>query len=175
MTGDPSSDGPAPLVADLAADDALRRVVRAARAWGVSPSRFLGREPARRTVYHYGPDGVLMAAETLTEPEWTPDDRALALQLADYEAELCDGCGHPLADTTDPDAEYRYEPGPAIRCHRCTAAHQAAALYEKSPHPRALHYTIRDRHAAAGPDDRTRDAATDTGAHHADHLDPAGG
>lgn len=161
------------MVADLAADDALRRVVQAARAWGVSPGRFLGREPARRTVYHYDQAGRLLAAETLVEPEWTDYDRALALALADFEAESCPGCGHPLAETTDPEAEYRWTPGPAIRCHRCTAAYQARDIHATSPQPQALHFTVRDARAAADPGDQTRDAA-DTGAHHADHLDPPG-
>ena len=150
---DPGGEGTAADgVADLAADDALRRALQVARAWGVSPGRFLGREPARRTVYHYGPDGRLLAATTEHDPEWTPRDRELALALAAYEAQCCPGCGHHLAETTRPEAEDEYLPGEAIRCHRCTAVHQTAALTKDAPHPQALRYSVRYRPALADPD-----------------------
>lgn len=42
---------------------------------------------------------------TTREPEWTEQDRAEALALAEYRAGLCPcGCGHRLADTTAPEA-----------------------------------------------------------------------
>lgn len=41
---------------------------------------------------------------------------ALALYRADLHS-----CGHPLSETTAPDAEGRYKVGPPYRCHACTA------------------------------------------------------
>lgn len=84
---------------DLSGDPTLRAVVKAARAWGVSPSRFLGSRP-----------------ET---PEWTDQDRELALALDEYEAGLCPGCQQPLDETSDPEHSDAYRPQEPIRCHYC--------------------------------------------------------
>ena len=96
---------------DVAGDPTLRAVVKAARAWGVSPSRFLGSRP-----------------ET---PEWTEQDRKLALALEEYEAGLCPGCQNPLDETSNPDHQDAYRPEPPIRCHYCTTQALVSETAEK--------------------------------------------
>ena len=78
------------------------RLLRAARAWRVAPTVFLGHR-------------------TVATAEWTPADTELALELEDYEAGLCPGCNQPLAETTQPDRVDAYRPDLPIRCHYCTA------------------------------------------------------
>ena len=120
-------------LARVAEDPGLRQTLQAARAWGVSPSRFLGREPAVR---HIVANGLVVRSEP--EPEWTDDDRDAALALQAWEADLCPGCRQPLAETTLPEREDLYVPGPAIRCHRCTASERGAERYKDSPQRSAL-------------------------------------
>jgi len=105
---------------DLSDDPTLRAVVKAARAWGISPSRFMGSRP-----------------ET---PEWTPRDRELAFALMEYEAGLCPGGPHVLAETSKPEYEGAFvpeDPEP-IRCHECTAAALLSELLEKRENPAGL-------------------------------------
>ena len=106
----------------------LRLFIRTARAWGVRPSEFL---------------------------EWDDEDRAYALALTEYEDDACPGCGGQLAVTTDPAAEARFLPGPPIRCHRCTAMSQAAAVHNTTYHPHAVLHTVRDRALEPDPPDAT--------------------
>jgi hypothetical protein len=43
----------------------------------------------------------LIRSVTTREPEWTEQDRAEQLALAEYRASLCPcGCGYPVAETT---------------------------------------------------------------------------
>ncbi len=134
------TDTPQDPVARIAGDRALRDVITTARAWGVSPSRFLGRPV--RTDYVLDEHGRVIGS--VTDPDWTDDDRDLALALLAYEASLCGGCGHPLAETTRPEAEDTYQ-GDLIRCHRCTAAEQVAEQYRGNPQPGSLRYSARPR------------------------------
>jgi MinD superfamily P-loop ATPase len=58
---------------------------------------------------------------TETEPEWDDTERAWAVALAEVEADLCDGCGQPLSETTRREAFEGYEvPDPAA-CQGCKA------------------------------------------------------
>jgi hypothetical protein len=123
---------------DLAGNPQLRALVEAARAWGISPKRLLGWEPEQTTVYEYDRWGRVARTITVAEREWDDEQRGLVFALQDYEAELCPGCRQPLEETTAAENEYRYTPGPAIRCHRCTATEQASKAYEDSPVPSAL-------------------------------------
>lgn len=126
-------------------EDPLLQQMLAARAWGVSPRRFLGWEPARVTTHEYDAAGRPVRSVTMAEPEWSAEDREMAMAFAAYEAGLCSGCRHELAITTQPEMEDAYIPEPAIRCHRCTASMRAAAVYEQSDHPGALMIPLRLR------------------------------
>ncbi|MFD0570132.1 hypothetical protein ACFQ0T_14025 [Kitasatospora gansuensis] len=55
------------------------------------------------------------------EALWTAEDRAWALALLEVEAQACSGCGHPLAETLDPELEDRWA-AEALRCHACATA-----------------------------------------------------
>lgn len=122
-------------LAQVQADPGLRAALEAARAWGVSPSRFLGREPATAVVPALDGSG---GWRFVREPEWLEDDQALALALGIYEAGLCPGCRHPLSETAQPEREGLYRARPPVRCHRCTASSMAADQYSESPHSSAL-------------------------------------
>ena len=121
--------------AERLADDAdpLRDILRAARAWGVSPSRFLGRPAV--TSYVYNDIGRVARTESV---EWTTDDAEQAMALEEYEAGLCQGCRDRLAETTRPDRDGAYRAGLPIRCHRCTAQLQQAERYADTTQPTAL-------------------------------------
>ena len=67
---------------------------------------------------------------------WTQHDASLAVALTLHEATLCHGCGHPLAESTSPEADlgnrdgdYHYEADLPVRCHACTARDVAAEKY----------------------------------------------
>jgi hypothetical protein len=108
-------------------DPAHRAVILAARAWGVPVSVFLGRVRV---------EGV---------PDWLEEDRRAALDLAEWEANLCPGCREPLSETTDPGNEERYVATLAARCHRCTATEQFTKTLEERPNPSALLVSVRLR------------------------------
>lgn len=143
------SESPQDPVDRIAGDRALRDVLIAARGWtGPSPSRFLGRPI--RTEYVLDEHGRVIGS--VTDPDWTDDDRDLALALLTYEAGLCNGCGHPLKETTAPEAEETYQ-GDLVRCHRCTAAEQVAEQYRDNPQPGSLRYSARPRQPHQHDDD----------------------
>lgn len=97
------------------------------------------------------PLGVLRGQQ-LPGDRWRPEDAALAVALTDYEAGLCPGCGHPLADTTSPDADPENRDGdfsfvahPPRTCWGCVGLAQAAKSAENAgdephPYPSALRY-----------------------------------
>lgn len=128
-----------------------RAVLMAARAWGVSPSVFLGELRSLRTI---GPDGSVTT--TIIGPEWTEADRDAAIALANYEGDLCPGCRQPLAETAAAENEFAYIAELPIRCHRCTAADKAMKPHEDKPSPSALLIPIRLRERPA--DDRNVDS-----------------
>jgi hypothetical protein len=113
-------------------DPEHRAVLEAARAWGVPPSIFMGRQRTSTITDWAG------AQHFTHDAEWTEEDRTAAVALARYEAELCPGCRHPLAETTDPANEERYVVPHPIRCHRCTATAQAQDRFEDMLTPSAL-------------------------------------
>lgn len=126
-------------------DPAHRAVLEAARAWGVAPSIFLGRERTSSTSRWAG------TTHSVHSPEWTDDDRTAALDLQAYEASLCPGCRHPVAETTAPEAEERYHVPHPIRCHRCTATEQAQERFQDMPSPGALLMPVQVReHVKSG-------------------------
>ncbi len=93
-------------------DDPLRFLLQAARRWQVPPTVFL-----RKRTVHSG--------------EWTDEDTSLAMLLEDYEAGLCPGGPHPLAETTKPEHADAYRPGEPVRCHYCRAQALVAEVAEK--------------------------------------------
>jgi hypothetical protein len=104
-------------------DPGHRAVLEAARAWGVAPSIFMGR----------------VRNSTATQwVEWTEDDRSAALDLLAWEAALCPGCKHPLAETTEAENEERYSARVTAQCHRCTALEIAQDAAQNHPHPTSL-------------------------------------
>lgn len=90
-------------------------------------------------------DGAGRVVEVTTrEPEWTEDDRVHALALTAYEAGLCPGCKHPLAQTTDPLMEGRFAYDGLVACWYCLAlARGAAEATGDHPHPHALLHEIK--------------------------------
>jgi len=66
------------------------------------------------------------------EALWTADDRAWAMALLEYEADLCSGCGQPRSESMDKDNQFHYE-STALRCHGCAAV---AAESERWSSPR---------------------------------------
>lgn len=119
--------------ARVKSDPGLRHALGTARSWQARPSVFLGQPTV--TTHEYDQAGRLVRS---TVAGWSSEDRQMAMAYDTYLAELCGGCGSPLSETTAPENEDGYMPEPALRCHKCTAREQAAALYEKSPQPGAL-------------------------------------
>ena len=111
-----------------------RRVLETARAWGISPSRFMGAQQRVTTTEIDGTKTQTYSAE------WTEDDRQAAVELLNYEASLCPKCRNPLAESTIRENEFRYKVDPPKRCHACTAIDGMAQTYEESPAPDALFY-----------------------------------
>jgi hypothetical protein len=119
-------------------DPGLRVMLKAARAWGVPPGRFMGHEPARAYVLERDDLGRVARIVEHADPEWDDASRHYAVALQLWEADLCDGCGLPMSETTKPENEGRYVGMAAVRCHACTAHVQASGAYQDSPHPSAL-------------------------------------
>jgi hypothetical protein len=126
----------------VAHNPALRTVLETARAWGVSPSRFSGAEQSIRLVYGQNQFNESVVVAQVIEPEWTAEDRELAIELTAYEASLCPGCHHPMTETTDPANEHQYVAQLPVRCHRCTVSSKAMEKYEESDVPGALYMPV---------------------------------
>jgi hypothetical protein len=123
---------------DLAGNPGLRADLQAARAWGVSPSRFYGRQAVSVTTYEYDDArGRLVRSVTTSDPDWTDEDRELAWALQAYDSQSCPGCGGHLPDTTAPEREGAYATS-SMLCHRCVAVEGEQHRYRKHPHPLAL-------------------------------------
>lgn len=123
----------------VASDPLLRQAIEAARSWGVSPSRFLGAEVVTRHGYDVGQ----RLAVSTTSPEWTDEDRELVFAFLAWEASLCPGCRHPLAETMKAENEERYRGVLEGRCHRCTALEIEQEKHQKKDHPSALLVTVK--------------------------------
>lgn len=65
------------------------------------------------------------------EALWTDDDRAWAVALLTYEADLCE-CGQPRSESMDADSEYAYVAEP-LRCHACRAIAHGAEPFAETP------------------------------------------
>ncbi|MBX6166288.1 MAG: hypothetical protein IRY84_01385 [Thermobispora bispora] len=104
-----------------------------ARTYQIPRSLLLGRQVRAETVHHYDDQGRLVRSTTVWDPLWTEDDLAWALAQRAEDAERCSGCGLPLSETTDPDAEGEYEAPLPTRCHACTALEKRREEYRESP------------------------------------------
>lgn len=119
-----------------------RAILETARAWGVSPSQFMGERRRTVTTYDLDPAGRTVRSVSEEDPEWTEDDIRGALALRNYETGLCPGCRQPLDETANPANEFAYEALPPIRCHRCTKRENASEGYRDSPNSSALFIPI---------------------------------
>jgi YD repeat-containing protein len=79
----------------LADSPEFRRRVEAAERAGIPSSKLDGREPREVTEYEYDDEGRLTRSVTVREPEWTEQDVAERLALAEYRDSLCSCCGLP--------------------------------------------------------------------------------
>lgn len=113
-----------------------------ARAYRVPRSVLLGRQAQATTTYHYDENDRLTHSTTVWDPVWSEEDLAWAMAQAAEDAERCTGCGLPLSETTDPDAEGEYEAPLPTRCHACTALEKRREEYTGSP-PGLLFHVVR--------------------------------
>lgn len=127
-------------------------MLQAARAWGVSPRRFLGWEPERTTVWQYSDAGRIGRTVETMEPEWSEEDRELALALAEYEALLCPGCGGDLEETTKKENEEGYEPLPALICWKCVEGQRLEKQKQKMREQRGDALLLNVRKKTGGVD-----------------------
>lgn len=100
------------------------------------------------TEYEYA-DGLLVRSVTTREPEWTEQDQAEVLALAEYRESLCTCCGLPKSDVL---AHERDAPNFVVSKRYClarrTLAETQAAFFkphEKNPRPEhaALQWSVR--------------------------------
>jgi predicted Fe-S protein YdhL (DUF1289 family) len=72
---------------------------------------------------------VFLGVTRPDEPQWTAEDRRLALEWHARQKMLCPGCGRPRDESFDPSMEDHYEVT-VLRCHACsyreTMAHNRA-------------------------------------------------
>lgn len=84
---------------------------------------------------------------TTREPEWTEDDLAELLALAEYRAGLCECCGLPAAQTQEHEAQApRFVVSKKFCLARRTLAETQAAFFKnrrESPGDAALLWSVR--------------------------------
>lgn len=104
-----------------------------ARIYQAPRSKVLGRQVQATTTHHYDEDGRLTHSTTVWEAEWTDEDLDWAMAEMAEAADRCPNCGHPLSETTHPDAEGEYVAPLPTRCHACTPLEQRKEEYRESP------------------------------------------
>jgi len=87
-----------------------------AKQWRIPPTVLLGRKVV--TTYCHDAASRQVRAET---DEWTRQDVDMMFALDAWEAGLCPGGNHQLAETSKPEHQDAYRPTQPIRCHYCTA------------------------------------------------------
>lgn len=85
------------------------------------------------TVYEYDDQDRLVRSVTTHDAEWTEEDLGYGQAHRRNESDQCPGCGLPLSETTDPEAEGAYEAPPPMRCHACTPLEHRKDEYRESP------------------------------------------
>lgn len=63
--------------------------------------RFNGWEPVETHIHYDADDNVTGRTEVVREPEWDDEQRALALDMTDYDRMTCRGCGGHYLRTRD--------------------------------------------------------------------------
>lgn len=111
----------------------------------MSPKRLAGWEPASETTYEYDTRGRVSRAVTRREVEWDDAERGWAVALLEYEADICQGCGGRLSETTDPASEGHWHVPLPTRCHRCTSLAAAQEPYRETKHGGALLWSAERR------------------------------
>ena len=81
---------------------------------------------------------MFLGERTVDTAGWTERDSVYAMALEDYEAGLCPGGNHPLAETSRPEHADAYRPGERIRCHYCTAQALVNEVLEKEENSAGL-------------------------------------
>jgi hypothetical protein len=108
-----------------------------------------GWEPATTTTYRYDDQGRLVEAVTVSEPEWSDEDRAWAAALDLAESRLCSSCGGPRAECRGRDRAAGLEATHEICAKTWVAAlHQQKVLDEDKAvqmPAQAVHVTTRRR------------------------------
>ncbi|HEX5543678.1 MAG TPA: hypothetical protein VFX60_19345 [Micromonospora sp.] len=87
---------------------------------------FDGRELGETTTHEYDAAGRLVRSTTVREAEWTEQDQAEILALAEYRAMLCPLCHRPMDECQSQpgwEPEYRVD---VRRCHATYARLDAA-------------------------------------------------
>lgn len=102
---------------------------------------FLGRPQRSVTIYHYGDDGQLEWSETLTEADWSDEDREAALHREDEKAQICPSCGRTVAECSDKTlrAAWTAEAVP------CFATQAVARMASNAGNPPGVRYRARNR------------------------------
>lgn len=82
--------------------------------------------------WHVPPE-VVLEERTVNTTEWTARDIAYMAALKAYEASLCPGGDHVLAETSKPEHEDAYRPDSAnkLRCYHCKAQHTLSEVMAK--------------------------------------------
>jgi hypothetical protein len=77
---------------------------------------------------------------TIREPEWSEEDRALVLALAEERAEICPGCGNRMSECRDKRTAGTW----TVETEICQPSRVAQKLAEENRETRGLHiYTRR--------------------------------
>lgn len=71
------------------------------------------------------------------EAVWTAEDRAWAIALLEYEADLCSGCGQPRTESMAAEHEFGYR-AQAWRCHGCAAVAKESERFSGSKNTAGL-------------------------------------
>ena len=82
---------------------------------------------------------------SVPETEWDQPEQAWMLALDEYEAGLCEGCGHELKDTIPPASEPEdWYVAPPLRCSACTlvAIEQEGYAQAKTKQMHALRWRV---------------------------------
>lgn len=88
----------------------------------------------------------MLRGERKPGKKWSGKDRAFALALTVYEADLCNGCGQPMSNTTgDHPHDYNVD---SIRCMACSELEDHREESSKKPESGEKLFVVKD---AYGP------------------------